>query len=420
MTAPSRLAVTLAGEHVADVERIRGRLRLTYTVAGTRPGTTPLSLSLPRERGAFTGDVVETYLRGLLPESPAAIEALRATYGVDPNDPLDALGAIGRDCAGAVQFCDADALDGPRADGDLRLATSSDIEGRLASMRSGNDSSWTMPGEHWSLGGMQDKLALRHEDGRWFWAHGDEPTTHIVKPGVRGATAQALIEHITMRAAAMLGCDVATTAFADFASERAIVIERFDRARGADGRLVRTHAEDVCQALGVREKYEELGGPAAATVARFLRDAAETAREARANVAGFVDAVVLNTVLAAPGAHARNYSVLLDGDSVRLAPLYDVATALAYTPHQGDARPVAMSVGGCADAARIDREHWMRFADDVGVAAETVLDRVAEVRELAPRAFVVALDEIEDDWDGQAADVRSRLKAGLDAPPDRG
>ncbi len=77
MTAPSRLAVTLAGEHVADVERIRGRLRLTYTVAGTRPGTTPLSLSLPRERGAFTGDVVETYLRGLLPESPAAIEALR-------------------------------------------------------------------------------------------------------------------------------------------------------------------------------------------------------------------------------------------------------------------------------------------------------------------------------------------------------
>ena len=45
---------------------------------------------------------------------------------------------------------------------------------------------------------------------------------------------------------------------------------------------------------------------------------------------------------------------------------------------------------------------------------------MAEVRELAPRAFVVALDEIEDDWDGQATDVRSRLKAGLDALPDRG
>lgn len=420
MTALTHLAVTLAGEHVADVERIRGRLRLTYTDGATRAGTTPLSLSLPRERGAFTGDVVETYLRGLLPESPAAIEALRATYGVDPNDPLDALGAIGRDCAGAVQFCDADALDGFRGDGDLLPATSSDIEGRLASMRSGNDSSWTMPGEHWSLGGMQDKLALRQEDGRWFWAHGDEPTTHIVKPGVRGARSQALVEHITMRAAAMLGCNVAVTAFTDFRSERAIVIERFDRARVAHGRLVRTHAEDVCQALGVREKYEELGGPSAATVARFLRDAAETAREARANVAGFVDAVVLNTVVAAPDAHARNYSVLLDGDSVRLAPLYDVATALAYAPHQGEVRPVAMSIGGCADAARIDREHWKRFADDVGVAAETVLDRVAEVRERAPRAFLAALDEIEDDWDGQVADVRSRLKAGLDALPDRG
>ncbi|GAA4829776.1 HipA domain-containing protein [Garicola koreensis] len=38
-----------------------------------------------------------------------------------------------------------------------------------------------------------------------------------------------------------------------------------------------------------------------------------------------------NTVIGAPDAHARNCSVILDGESVRLAPLYDVSTEPAHT-----------------------------------------------------------------------------------------
>lgn len=65
--------------------------------------------------------------------------------------------------------------------------------------------------------------------------------------------AQALDEHATMRAAASMGLDVARTEYTEFTSQDAIVITRFDRKLAADGRVVRLHQEDLCQALGVGE-----------------------------------------------------------------------------------------------------------------------------------------------------------------------
>lgn len=213
------LAIVLAGAYVADVERTRnGILRLTYQHHYT--GTTPLSLSLPPGTGTFTGQQVETYLSGLLPENSGVLESLRRTHGANPRDPLSLLTAIGKDCAGAVQLCRADELDRVLADDEqFEHATDSDIECRLAAMRMNESAAWTMPDEHWSLGGTQDKLTLRREHDQWFWASGAAPTTHIVKPGGRTVRAHALIEHVTMRAAAILGLDVAPTQFVDFHSE---------------------------------------------------------------------------------------------------------------------------------------------------------------------------------------------------------
>ena len=65
---------------------------------------------------------------------------------------------------------------------------------------------------------------------------------------------------------------VARTAVTQFEGESAIVVERYDR-RLLDGRLLRIHQEDVCQALGVRpdRKYQNEGGPGPGDVARLLR-----------------------------------------------------------------------------------------------------------------------------------------------------
>jgi serine/threonine-protein kinase HipA len=158
----------------------------------------------------------------------------------------------------------------------------------------------------------------------------------------------------------------------------------------------------------VREKYESEGGPDAVAVVRLLREASSSARAAGANVGRFVDGLVYNTVIAAPDAHARNYAVLLDGEEVELAPLFDVASGLAYDAPAGGSRALSMSIAGQVDPARVTQDSWKRFCEVVSVDEAVVLDKVREVAEVAPGAMAEALTEI-DDWDGAVSDVSARL-----------
>jgi len=84
----------------------------------------------------------------------------------------------------------------------------------------------------------------------------------------------------------------------------------------------------MCQALGVHPaaKYQSDGGPSAIDVIGVLRDHID-ANNVHQDLNTFVDALVFNWIVAAPDAHAKNVSVLLNGGGVRLAPLYDIASA---------------------------------------------------------------------------------------------
>lgn len=408
------LLVLLEGRVVGHLDRTRrNRLRFVYEDDATAAHRTPLSLSLPREVGAFTGDAVDRFLRALLPDAEGALSAMERRYpGTDRRDPLSLLRAVGKDCPGAVQFCRPAELDATLArSGELVPQTLGDVEQRLAEMRIDERASWSMPGEHWSLGGTQPKFALRRIGDDWFEAHGSQPTSHILKPGVHGMRAQSLVEHMTMQAAAECGVDVAATAHVEFKSETAIVITRFDRA-DRDGTFVRLHQEDLCQALGAAEKYEEYGGPGAGDVIELLRERSATAAAARANVERFVDGLIFNTVMAAPDAHARNYAVMLAGGDVHLAPLFDVSTALPYAP-MSRGRTLSMSVHGEHVAERISRTHWLRFADVHGLDGDAIVERAQEILESGPRAMLSVLGDVED-WGGSAAALRARLVVALD------
>lgn len=404
------LAVLLGGHVVAQVERTRGgALRLTYTGAGDG---TPLSLSLPAGSGTHVGAPVTTFLDALLPENESVRDAIARAHAVDARDPLDLLAVAGKDCAGAVQFCLPGEVEQTLARrGPLAPCSDAEVERRLASMTFNEDASWTMPEEHWSLGGTQGKIALRFEGGAWYVAEGAEPTTHIIKPGVRRLRAQALIEHLSMRAAKYLGLDVAHTEYTSFKSENAIVVTRFDRYRDQDGTVRRSHQEDICQALGTSKKYQEFGGPSAANVVRLLRDASKTAAQARENVARFLDALTYNTLIGAPDAHGRNYAVLLNGEDVKFAPLYDVATGLAYEQQESQ-RVASMSIGGTYAFAEMNAGSWRRLGGDVGVDGEELLGRARQLAAALPEAMGNVLDELGDDLD--AREVRDRLQSALE------
>lgn len=312
---------------------------------------------------------------------------------------------MGRDCPGAVQICPEEEVDAVAADrGELRAVAGEQIGQRLESLRRDIDS-WTVTGERWSLGGAQAKFALVEHDGRWYEATGAQPTTHILKPGVAGYLSQGLNEHVCMSAARILGLRVATTRYLDFAGQPAVVVARFDRIRRDEG-VRRVHQEDCCQALSrpVHKKYEIEGGPSAADISDLLRGRADLTSNWR-----FVEALAFNYLVGASDAHARNYSLLLDGNQVRLAPLYDVASALPYDPRTDDSdlHTTAMAIGGERRFGAVTRRNWERLARRTAVDADRLLARVDELATDLPDALAAALDSVPPS--PQRDDLRSRI-----------
>ena len=171
------------------------------------------------------------------------------------------------------------------------------------------------------------------------------PTTHILKPPIPGFPGHCENEHLCLAVAGALGIPVARSRVRRFGEETAIVVERYDRVK-AGSRLARLHQEDFCQALGRSplNKYESEGGPGCREIAGPIRSHSSRPGE---DLRTFVKAIALNRVLGGTDAHARNFSLLIGAaGNTRLAPVYDLASALPYPGHYPPRLKVAMKVGG--------------------------------------------------------------------------
>jgi len=385
------LAVLLYGRHVADLEQTGGgQHHLHYR---TDPGDTPLSIAMPLAGRSFRHQIVDPFLEGLLPERPAARDAMARQFGVSARNPFALLANMGLDCAGAVQFCAPDDVpDVLNHVGELTPLSDTDIATRLSRLRADPGSNWLAPREHWSLAGAQAKFALRHEGTAWYEATGAEPTTHILKPGVDGFRLQALNEHISLQTARRVGLSAAASRFEHFENEPALVVERYDRRRDATGALLRIHQENLCQATSTRpgDKYESSGGPQAVTVVELLRRHSRLADRQR-NIEAFVAALALNILMRAPDAHAKNFSILLLGSTVRTAPLYDVASGAPYDSTTASGlRESAMAVGGRRAFTDITMRRWRVFARDAGLDPDAVIGQVGDLARRIPDALADA------------------------------
>jgi len=166
-------------------------------------------------------------------------------------------------------------------------------------------------------------------------------------------------------------------------------VTRYDRREIAPGDLTRVHQEDLCQAMGISpsHKYQNDGGPSPRRIAELLRGAMPS-RIAHDAIARFADALIWNWLIAGTDAHAKNYSVLLAGDQVRLAPLYDIASALPYDVHERKLK-LAMKLSSSYDVYS-RRNPWPGTARDLGLDAEALTDRARELAAAAPDAFAAA------------------------------
>lgn len=389
----------LYGRRAGILHREAGTLTFTYDEEYLdQRSPTPLSLSMPLSNLPYTKRLVEAHLRGLLPDNDDVRRRWAAHFGLKDRDTFGLVAEVGADATGGALFLPEDTWQEDLArGGEVVPVDEAYVAGRLRRLR-GDGAGWLEEGEHWSLAGAQSKFTLRaldldrrtvDEARSWGLPQGVEPSSHIVKPGVGRIRGQALVEHVSMRAAAALGLLVADTAYVEFEDQPAIVVTRFDR-RVRDGALVRVHQEDLCQALGLdpSRKYEADRGPGVARIADLLRALAD-----RGSVEHFARAVIVNYLLGAPDAHAKNYSLLLVGATVRLAPLYDVASGLGSDADDRLRFPKgAMSIGGEREFGRLQRRHWEAFAARCGLPGDLVLDwvRTGAVRVIDSVADAVA------------------------------
>jgi serine/threonine-protein kinase HipA len=298
---------------------------------------------------------------------------------------------VGTDCAGAVQFAAPENLaELVDRKGTIDWLTDAEVADKLRGLAA-DGSDWLgerIKSGQFSLAGAQAKLALRRDpsSGRWATPHGSEPTTHILKPGIGGIESHALNEHLCLATARRLGLRAARSTIESYEDQVAVVVERFDRTRRGDA-LVRVHQEDMCQALGTHPdaKYEQDGGPGVATIAALLRRLLppEIAEDA---VTRLVDALLFNWLIGGTDAHAKNYGLLLSGDQVRFAPLYDIASMLPYE-HDPLKLRSAMKLGGEYRFKAIYPRNWHKLATSVSLHPDLLIDRAHTLATQLPDAL---------------------------------
>jgi serine/threonine-protein kinase HipA len=357
---------------------------------------TPLSVTLPLVEATHSGGHLNAWLANLLPDNDRVRQRWATRYQVSASSPYALLAYVGADCAGAVQFLREDQLD--QVDqGGLTPLTDAQV-GELLAALVADPAAFTPlhEGGQFSLAGAQAKVAL-HWDGRsWSEPWGRVPSTHILKPPMPNLAFQELNEHLCLRLARSLDLPAADSEVQNIAGQQVIIVRRYDRVE-LNGQLMRLHQEDLCQALGVQpgNKYQSDGGPGAEQiVAGFRRVMPRDVAEAA--VATFLDALALSWVLGATDAHAKNYSLLLSGPAVRLAPLYDVNSVLPYlaaerrgvSPGQVSMHTarLAMSIGGRALLNDLDADAWTGLSSAIKLPPAMVLDRVASLVERTPAA----------------------------------
>lgn len=217
--------------------------------------------------------------------------------------------------------------------------------------------------------------------------------THILEP-TRADTRFGDLhvnEFVCLRAAGLLGLNVAHVDLVDVGGAETLASTRYDRRRDRGRQWLRLHQEDLLQAMTYpsSKKYQADAGPSVRNVAVLLGTLRLADREAVQTA--FFDAFAFNVLVGGKDAHAKNYSLLLRGPRVALAPLYDEASYAPYLK-PGEAVRSSMKVGGAGQVRDVSVEDWVDVATALELHPKLALDRAESLRTRLPDAVAQAAD----------------------------
>jgi len=344
----------------------------------------PVSISLPLREDQFSGAQVMAVFENLLPDYDPIRQRVAERVGANGTDAFSLLSEIGRDCIGALQFLSEG--NSPQASTDLTgtKLSNTDIEKLLADLdvtplgiRSENSL-------RISVAGAQEKTALLLHKGKWIQPSGTTPTSHIIKPQIGKLHGDIDLsnsvenEFFCLKLLQQFGIKTANASMAEFNTQKALVVERFDRRWTDDGRLIRLPQEDCCQALSVAPtgKYQSEGGPGIVEIMNVLRGS-DNPIDDRAD---FFKANILFWLIGATDGHAKNFSLALSSRGrFKMTPIYDVLTLQPTVDKKRLAHKdfkLAMRVGKSNqyNVERIRGRHFIDTGVQAGLSRKAITD----------------------------------------------
>ncbi len=390
----------------------------------TTRGAFPISTTMPLGPDPVGPAVFLPWAANLLPES----EQLRAVgqfLGMSPNDVIGLLSEIGRDTAGALSI-------GKPGGTSSVYWRPVETEGELEKVIEELPSKPFLVGEEgvsMSLAGVQAKLAVGlDESGRICIPTVGSPSTHILKPDSQRLPGGVHNEAFCIALGTRLGLPTVEIATGKAGNRTFLLAKRYDRTGGA-GRWRRLHQEDFCQALGKppSAKYEINKTGIAGPTIKEMFDATRRLM-APTDILRLLDMVIFNVIACNTDAHAKNFSIMINGTGASLAPVYDIMCGETW---RHVTKNLAQQIAGRNRGEQLTGKDWHRFARECGLGARQVIGRVralaeaARVEANAAAAKIAAmpagghpiLEEVRAAVEQRARTLLAQLDEGKDEAP---
>ncbi len=332
-----------------------------------------ISQSLPLSAEEFKAEegIAHSFFANLLPE--AGFRERTARDLKISNTDFNLLRAIGGECAGALSVLPEERQ--PSTEQRYRLIDDEELMAWVT--QHGHSYSWS--GEErprFSLAGAQNKVPILVREEKYLLPQGESPSSHILKFEIAEYRNVPAYETFTVLLAQAVGLPVVNIQLRSINNVHYTIIERYDRFLNREGKVLRAHQEDFCQALGYgyEKKYQEDGGPSFAQCYRMLGDVSS---EPATDLPHLLRWQIFNVLAGNSDGHTKNLSLLYKANGeIRLAPFYDLVCTRAI---EGIDHHLALSVGNERNPGVIVKRHWEDMAKQCDIRPRYLLDLVDEL-----------------------------------------
>ncbi|PLY06200.1 MAG: hypothetical protein C0625_10270 [Arcobacter sp.] len=280
----------------------------------------------------INSNTIKRFLENLLPEGIGR-EVLSINFQISKNNIFGLIKAIGHETTGALTFNETK----EEINTFFREVSEEELANRIKERKNTPISIWDEK-PRLSIAGVQDKLPISIIEGKYGFGEGSLASTHILK-FEKDEDNIVLNEYLSLKLASKTGLNTAEANIIKIKDQEVLLVKRFDREEVNSQTINRIHIIDACQALdlSVIQKYERSFGKAKSV---------ENYREGASfkklfSLIALCDSPILakkeiitwictNLCLGNSDAHGKNISFVINKNSMKLSPFYDIVNISVY------------------------------------------------------------------------------------------